>query len=95
MLYIEWYKFYSNNLLVILGSKQGGDVETHEHQTCGLSANSIADFISLNFLAYFAKMSSYLSIKTNKRKLRKYRKCVKEFSRRVDLANGKYLSILL
>ena len=34
-------------------------------------------------------------MKTNKRKVRKYLNCVKEFSRRFDLANRKYLSIFL
>ena len=34
-------------------------------------------------------------MKTNKRKIRKYLKYVKEFSRRFDLAIGKYLSIFL
>ena len=34
-------------------------------------------------------------MKTNKRKVRKCLKCVKQSSRRFDLANGKYLSILL
>ena len=40
-------------------------------------------------------MSRYFSTKTNKRKVRKCLKCVKEYSHRFDLANGKYLSIFL
>ena len=40
-------------------------------------------------------MSSYFSMKTNKRKVTKSLNCVKEFLRRFDLANGKYLSIFL
>ena len=32
-------------------------------------------------------------MKANKKKVRKYLKCVYEFSGRFDLANGKYLSI--
>ena len=40
-------------------------------------------------------MSSYFSVKTNKGKVRKCLKCVREFLRRFDLANGKYLSIFL
>ena len=40
-------------------------------------------------------MSSYFSMRTNKGKIRKYLKCVREFLRRFDLANGKYLSIFL
>ena len=36
-------------------------------------------FNSLNFIAYFAEMSSYFSMKPNKRKIRKCLKYVKEF----------------
>ena len=50
--------------------------------TQGLSVNLIVDSLSLNFLVYFAEMSSYFSMKTNKRKVRKFLKCVKNFSRR-------------
>ena len=56
---------------LVLGRKQGGDVETREPQTRGLSVNSIADSLSLK--------------QTNKRKVRKCFKCVKEFSHRFDL----------
>ena len=48
--YMKWYKFYNNNLSVVLGSKQG-DVETRKPQAQGLSINSTADSLSLNFLA--------------------------------------------
>ena len=34
-------------------------------------------------------------MKSNKRKVRKYLKCVKEYSRRFDVANEKYLPIFL
>ena len=54
-----------------------GDVETCEPQIRGLSVNSIADSLSLNFLVYFAKMPSYFLMKTNKRKVRKCLKCLK------------------
>ena len=40
-------------------------------------------------------MSSYFLMKTNKIKFWKCLKCVKEFSRRFDLVNVKYLSIFL
>ena len=73
----------------------GGGVESREPQTRGLSVNSIADPLSLNFVVWFAEMSSYFSMKTNKRKVRKCLNCVKEFSGRFDLANGKYSSIFL
>ena len=74
--YIKWYKFYNNNLLVVLGSKQQGagekgGVETREPQTGGLSVNSCVVSLSLNSFTYFAEMSSYFSKKTNKRKVRK------------------------
>ena len=71
------------------------DIETHEPQTRRLSINLTADSLSLNFLVYFDRMSSYFSMKTNKRKVRKCLNCVKEFSGRFDLANGKYSSIFL
>ena len=64
------------------------DVETRE-------VSSIADSLSLNFLVYFAEMSCYFSMKRNKRKVRKSINCMKEFSRRFDLAYRKYLSIFL
>ena len=40
-------------------------------------------------------MSSYFSMKTNKRKVRKCLKCVEEFLRRFNVGNGKYLSVFL
>ena len=40
-------------------------------------------------------MSSYFFMKRNKKKFKKCVNCVKEFLRRFDLANGKYLSIFL
>ena len=40
-------------------------------------------------------MSSSFSVKVNERKVRKCLKRVKEFLRRFDLGNGKYLSIFL
>ena len=82
----EWYKFYNKNLSVVLGSKQG-NFETRETQTQGLSVNSTADSLSINFLLYFAEMSSFLSMKTSKSKVTK---CL-----RFDLANRKYTSIFL
>ena len=86
-----WYNFYNINQSVVLGSKPGGKVETHEPQTRRLSSNSSVDSLSLNFPVYFGQMLNYFSIKTNKRKVRKCLKCVMEVSRRFDLANGKYL----
>ena len=83
--YIKWYKFYDNDLSVVLGSK-------HECRWIVLSVNSIADSLGLNFLVYFAEMSSYFSMKTNKRQVRKWLKCEKGFLPRFDLANRKYLS---
>ena len=93
--YVKWCKFYNNNLLVVLGSKQGDDVETREPQARGLSVNSIADSLFLTFLIYFAEMWNYFLMKVNKRKSWKCLKCVKEYSRRFYLANWKFLSIFL
>ena len=56
----------------------GVGVETREHQTRGLSVSSIADSLSFNFLVYSVEISSYLSMKTNKRKVKKCLKCVQE-----------------
>ena len=93
--YVKWCKFYNNNLLVVLESKQGDDVETREPQARGLSVNSIADSLFLTFLIYFAEMWNYFLMKVNKRKSWKCLKCVKEYSRRFYLANWKFLSIFL
>ena len=43
-----------------------GEVETSELQPRGLNVNLIADSLNLEFLLYFADMSSYFSMKTNK-----------------------------
>ena len=77
--YIKWYKFYNNNLSVVLVSETKGDVETRATQIQGLKVDSIAD--SLDF-----------AMKTSKIKVRKCLKCVKNLSRRFDLANEKYFS---
>ena len=95
MSYIKWYKFYNNNLLVVLGSTRGATWKLVNPNERRLNVNSIADSLSLNVLVYFVEMSSYFSMKANKRKVWKCLKCVNEFSRRFDLANGKYLSIFL
>ena len=60
-----------------------------------MSLNSISDSLSLNFLVYFAEISSFFPMKTNKRKDMKCRKYVKEFLHRFDLANEKNLSIFV
>ena len=52
---------------MVLASKQGGDVETREPQTRGLSINSIGDSLSLNFLVYFSEISNYFSMKTKEK----------------------------
>ena len=52
--------------------------------TQGLSVDSIAHSLSLKFLAYFAKMSSYFSMKTNKKIVMKSLKCLKDYLRRFE-----------
>ena len=91
--YIKCYKFKNNNLSVLLVSKQGGRWNSWTPNT--RTERQFNCWLCLNFLVYFAGMSSYFSMKTNKRKVRKCFKCVKEFSRRFELANGKYFSIFL
>ena len=71
---IRWCKFCNNDLSFFLGNGQGqANVETREvlkltrieHQfNCWLSFS-----LSLNFLVYFAKMSIYFSMKTNRKKV--------------------------
>ena len=73
------YKFYNNKLLVVLGSQQVGTLELGEPQKRGLSIYSIADSLGLNLLGHFAEVLSYFSMKTNRRKVRKCIRCVKEF----------------
>ena len=87
--YIKWYKFYNNNLLVVLGTAN------LKPQTRKLIVNSFAGSLIFNFLGYFAEISSYFSMKKNRTKVRKCIRCVKEFPHRFDLANGKYMSIFL
>ena len=57
ILYKKCYTFYNTTLMAFIVTKQGETLK----------------FVSLipNILIYFAKMSSYFSMKTNKRKLRK------------------------
>ena len=60
--YIKWYKFYDNDLSVVLGSKQGW-------RWIELSVNSIADSLGLNFLVYFVEMQVIFQWKQTKDKL--------------------------
>ena len=92
--YINWYKFYNINLLVVLGSKQGGTLKLVNLKLAGWASIQLLT-LSLTFLVCFTEMSSHFSIKTNKRKVRKYPKYMMEFSFRFDLANGKCLSNFL
>ena len=92
--YINWYEFYNINLLVVLGSKQGGTLKLVNLKLAGWASIQLLT-LSLTFLVCFTEMSSHFSIKTNKRKVRKYPKYMMEFSFRFDLANGKCLSNFL
>ena len=65
---MKWYKFYNNNLLVVLGSKQGGTLKLVNPNT-RLSVNSIADSLIPNFPCLLAEMSSYFQSKQTKEKL--------------------------
>ena len=57
------YKFHKTILSVVLGGKQGVMLK--------LVNSKHEDSLSLNFLVYFVEMSSYFSMKTSKRKVRK------------------------
>ena len=61
--YIKWYKFYNNNLLVVLGTAN------LKPQTRKLIVNSFAGSLIFNFLGYFAEMSSYFQWKKTEQKL--------------------------
>ena len=93
--YRKWYKFCNNNLSFVLGSKGGTLKLVNPKQEDWASIQLLNVSLSRKFLVYFAEMSSYFSVKTSKRKVRKYLKCMKEFLRRFDLANGNYLSVFL
>ena len=97
--YIKWYKFYNNNLFVILESQHGGTLKfvnpntrTGRQYNCWLS---LSLSLSINFLFTLPRCQVIFQWKQNKGKVRKCLKCVREFLRRFDLANGKYLSIFL
>ena len=75
-------------------SKQGTTLKLGNSKHEGWASIQLLT-LCLNFLVYFAEVSSYFSMKTNKRKVRKCFNCMKEFLHKSDLANGKYLSILL
>ena len=80
--------------MVILGSQQAGTLKLGNSKHKDWASIQFLT-LYLNFLDYFAEMSSYFSMSTNKREVRKCIRCVKEFSHRFDFANGKYLSIFL
>ena len=73
-----------HNLLVVFGSKQGG-------QTLKFVIPKHEDWASIQLLTLsvliflFAEMSSYFSTKANKRKVSKYLTCLKEFLDGFDL----------
>ena len=56
-----------------------------------MNINSIAEPFSLNFLVYFSEISSYFSMNKTKETLENALSAWRNFPRRFDLANGKYL----
>ena len=80
--------------MVVLGSQQAGTLKlgsTKHEKWASIQLLTLC----LNFFGYFAEIWSYFSMKINKQKGRKCLRCVKEFSHRFNLANGKYLPIFL
>ena len=72
ILYKKCYKFYDTNLSVLKRprSKQGETLKlVNPKQKDWVPIELLT--LSFNFLVYFAEMSSYFSMKTNKRKVRK------------------------
>ena len=94
IIYIKWYKFYNNHLLVDLGSQKVVTLKLGNPKHKDWASFQLLT-LCLDFLDYFAEMSSYFQMKTNKRTNKKWIRWVKEFFHRFDLANGKYLSIFL
>ena len=74
----KWCKFYNTNLSVILADKHGGQLNLVNPKHEDWASIQLRTFSLFYFLFYFAKMSSYFSMKTNKRKVRNRLKCVKE-----------------
>ena len=92
MSYRKWCKCYSNNLLVVLRSKQKGKLKLvnpkHEDSAC---VNSISDSLSLiTFLFNLPRRPVIFQWKQTK-----CFRSVKEFLHRFDSVNEKYLSIFL
>ena len=70
ILYKKCYKFYNANLSVFLRIKQRETLKfVNPKQKDWVSIELLT--LSFNFLVYFAKMSSYFSMKANKIKVRK------------------------
>ena len=90
--YINRYKLYNNDLSVILGSKQGGSLKLVNPKHEDWKSVQLLTLSVLTFL-FTLSMSSYFLTKTNKRKVRKWLKREKIFSRRFEMANAKYFPI--
>ena len=70
ILYKKCYKFYNANSLVFLRGKQRETLKlVNPKQKDWVSIELLT--LSFNFLVYFNEMSSYFSMKANKRKVRK------------------------
>ena len=80
--YIKWYIFYNNNLLVVLGSKQGRTLKLVNPKHEDWASVQLLT-LGFNFFVYFLKWSSYFLMKINKRKVMK---CLSAWSNfRIDL----------
>ena len=91
--YIKWYKFYNNDLSAVLGRKQGGTLKFVNPKHKDWALIHLLTLSVLTFLFTLPRCQAIFQWKQTK--VRKCLKCVKESSRRFDLANGKYLSIFL
>ena len=82
--YIKWYKFCNNNLSVVLWSKQEGTLKlmNPKHD----ASIQLLILLVLTFLFTLPRCQVIFQWK-----FRKCLKLVKEYSRRFELANGKYL----
>ena len=87
--YIKWYKFYNKNLSVVLGSKQRGTLKLLNPKHEDWMSIELLTLSVLSFSFTLPRCQAIFQWKQTK--VRKCLKCAKEFSRRFDLVNGKYL----
>ena len=87
---MKWHKFRKNNVSVLLRSKQEGTLKLVNPKYEDWVSVQLLTLLFLSFLFTLPRFQVNFQWKD-----RKFRKCMKEFSRRFYLTNGKHLSIFL